>query len=284
MSTASTTEVAIRTADTDDLDALRRIAASAFDREPIGRAGLVDLLYHRPTADPTIRLVSDLGGRPVAFAFGSVHQRRGHLDAIAVDDSLRRQGLATTLLAAIEQRLIAAGAESLNIGGNTRFYGWPGVDLTYTAALAFAEHLGYRRRDVAQNMYVPLAGWIPHSADKVLKRHGGHTDARRATPHDWPELDGFLRRNFSEVWRHETSLAVHRATPSAHVATRNGRIVGFACHGVYRRDWFGPIGTGADERGNGVGEALLRLCLDDLAQAGISVAQIGWIGPMSFYS
>jgi hypothetical protein len=33
-----------------------------------------------------------------------------------------------------------------------------------------------------------------------------------------------------------------------------------------------------------LGEALLLLCLDDLAAAGVAVAQISWIGPMAFYS
>jgi predicted N-acetyltransferase YhbS len=68
------------------------------------------------------------------------------------------------------------------------------------------------------------------------------------------------------------------------VARRDGRIVGFACHGVYRVDWFGPIGTDPHERGRGTGEALLRRCLDDLASAGLVAAEIGWIGPMGFYS
>jgi GNAT superfamily N-acetyltransferase len=97
-------------------------------------------------------------------------------------------------------------------------------------------------------------------------------------------LERFINRHFTEVWRQEADRAVHRATPTAFVALRGEAITGFACHGVYRRDWFGPIGTAPDERGSGIGEALLRLCLDDLAEAGIAQAQICWIGPMSFYS
>lgn len=277
-------DLEIRQATATDLGAIRLLAASAFDREPIHRAALADLLYHRPPADPAMRLVATAGGALVGFAFGSLPERTGYLDAIAVEPMARRRGVATALLAALEQRLVRDDAQSLRIGGNTSFYAWPGVDLTYTAALSFFEQAGYQRAGLAQNMDVSLDRWTPGSAQQVLARHGSDAVIRRATPQDWPEIEAFILREFSEVWRHETHLAVHREIPSAFIATRDARVVGFGCHGVYRRDWFGPIGTDPRERGTGIGEALLRLCLDDLAEFGVAVAQINWIGPMSFYS
>jgi ribosomal protein S18 acetylase RimI-like enzyme len=277
-----------------DLDAIRRIAAYAFDREPIQRAALADLLYHRPPEQPSLRLVARLGdgdgdadgdGDGVAgFAFGSVHNAKGFLDAIAVDPSLRHRGVAAALISTMQSNLVQRGAESFAVGDNTFHYAWPGVDLGYTAALSFLERAGYRRRGIAQNMEVDLDRWLPGTAPGVLNRRRGVVITRRAELADWPGLEAFIERHFSEVWRYEAGRAVHRPKPTAFLALRAEVIVGFACHGVYRRDWFGPIGTDPDERGSGIGEALLRLCLDDLAERGIAQAQIGWIGPMSFYS
>lgn len=277
-------DVRIRQASVEDLDAIRQLAASAFDREPIHRAALADLLFHRPPGEPALRLVAMADDALVGFVFGSRPEQRGFVDAIAVENAARGRGVAATLLAAIEQNLAQAGAESFGIGGNTWFYAWPGVDLAYTAGLSFFERAGYQRAGLAQNMQVSLDRWIPGSAQHVLNRHGTKAVIARAAPRDWPEIEAFIQREFSEVWRHETELAVLREIPSAFIATRDEAVVGFACHGVYRRDWFGPIATATAERGNGIGEALLRVCLDDLAEAGIATAQVNWIGPMSFYS
>jgi mycothiol synthase len=276
---ASTREATIQ-----DLPLLRRLAATSFDREPTGRAALVDLLFHRPPEDPPLRLIAEVEGSPVGFAFGSVHERTGYLDGLAVDEAVRHRGVATTLLNAIEDRLARAGAEHFAIGGNSWFYAWPGIDLGYTAALCFVERHGYGRVSDVQNMDVSLDRWVPGRADEVLDRHGRKAVVRRAQPEDWPELESFVRAGFTEVWSHEARLALHRDTPTIFIASRDERLTGFACHGVYRPDWFGPLGVDPESRGEGLGEALLLLCLDDLAAAGVSVAQIGWIGPMRFYS
>lgn len=275
--------VEVRRAVDGDLDAIRHIAVSAFDLEPAQRATLADLLYHRP-GHPSLRLVALVDGAVAGFTFGSVPDRKGFVDAIAVADTARHQGVAAELLSEMETSLRAAGATSLGIGGNSWYYAWPGLDIRYTAALSLAERVGYHRSTVVSNMDVDLTRWVPGSAQQALRRQGKDAVVRRADPRDWPELEGFVHEHFGETWRREAERAVHRTVPSAFVATRAERIAGFACHGVYRRDWFGPIGTAPAERGNGLGEALLRRCLDDLAEAGLATAQIGWIGPMSFYS
>ena len=275
--------VSTREATIEDLPVMRRLAATSFDREPAGGAALVDLLFHRPPGDPSLRMIAAVDDSPVAFAFGSVHERTGYLDALAVDQAVRRRGVATTLLNTIEDQLTRAGAEHLAIGGNSWYYAWPGVDLGYTAALRFAERHGYGRVSLVQNMDVSLDRWVLGRADEVLERHGRKSMLRRAQPADWPELETFVRGRFTEVWSHEARLALHRDPPVIFIASRDERITGFACYGVYRPDWFGPLAVHPDSRGEGLGEALLLLCLDELAAAGFAVAQIGWIGPMRFY-
>jgi len=276
--------VSTREATIEDLPALRRLAATAFDREPTGRAALVDLLFHRPPHDSSLRVVAAIDDTPVAFALGSVHERTGYVDALAVDETVRQQGVGSTLLRDLEHRLTNAAAEHFAIGGNTWFYAWPGIDLAYTAALCFAERQGYRRVNVVQNMDVDLDRWVPGRADDVLDQHGRVATVRRAGAADWSELEGFVRSRFTEVWRHEAELALHRDAPTVFVACRDDRITGFACHGVYRPGWFGPLGVDPDCRGAGIGAALLLRCLDDLAATAVAIAQIAWIGPLAFYA
>jgi predicted N-acetyltransferase YhbS len=105
-----------------------------------------------------------------------------------------------------------------------------------------------------------------------------------ARAENWSALQEFVRREFDEVWEAEAQRAVKGTRSRAYIAVRGSRVVGFACHGVYRADWFGPLGVAKSERGRGTGERLLRRCLDDLAATGFAEAQIGWIGPEQFYS
>jgi predicted N-acetyltransferase YhbS len=268
----------LRPATAADLPALRHLFAGALHHEPVHRAALADLLYERPPADPSLRLVATEGD-VIGAAFGAVHDGTGYVDAIAVTADRRRRGVGAALLGRLEERLGAAGARALRIGGNTAYYAWPGVDVRYTAALCLADRAGYRRTGTAENMTVPLADWVP--GERVEPRDPAVT-VRRASPGD-PLLD-FVGERFSGPWLREAGIALARPVPTVFVALRGERIVGFACHGVYRADWFGPVGVVDDERGSGVGEALLRRCLDDQAAAGMSTAQISWIGPAAFYA
>jgi mycothiol synthase len=269
----------LRPASDADLPALRHLFAQALHLEPVHRAALADLLFHRPPGDPSLRLVAEAGAEVVGAAFGSVHDGTGYVDAIAVADAHRRRGVGGRLLAELEERLRAAGGTTLRAGGNTAHYAWPGIDLRYTPALCLVERTGYRRTGTAQNMTVELAGWVP--GERIDARDDAVT-VRRARPDD--PLVEFVGERFSDSWVRESGIAQSRARPTVFVALREERIVGFACHGVYRVDWFGPIGVADAERGSGVGEALLRRCLDEQAAAGLSTAQISWIGPSAFYS
>jgi ribosomal protein S18 acetylase RimI-like enzyme len=267
-----------------DRDEIARIADAALDRDPGEGAAVVELLLSRPSGRDGFGLVATIAGRVAGFVVASAHGERGYVDLLAVDAPARRRGVATALFDHLEAALSARGLRPVMIGGNGRRYAWPGIDVEYTGALAFAAARGYRRIDDAQNMIVDLRSWAPGTTGDVLRRHGAlDVSVRRAAVDEWPLLGDFVAREFTTGWRDEVALAVHRLVPTAFVARRNDEIVGFACHGVHRAAWFGPIGTAPAERGNGIGEALLRSCLDDLARTGTVRADIAWVGPTAFY-
>lgn len=264
-----------------DRDGLRRVAAAALHLEPVGRSALVDLLLDRPAPDPgaLVAVAAQDGPDVTGFAFGSLREGVGCVDAFAVAPHARRRGTGSALLAAAEERLLAAGATSLTIGGSFWEYAWPGVDTRYALALRVAAAAGYSRRGTAENMDVDLSGWVPRD---VPVSEG--ITVRRAGPADADDLAAMIAaEGFSPVWDREFRAVIDRVPVPAFIARRDGDVLGFACHGVHRVDWFGPIGVREAARGTGVGEALLRLCLDDQAAAGIATVQISWIGPEYFY-
>jgi ribosomal protein S18 acetylase RimI-like enzyme len=264
----------VRAAGAADLPALRRLFALTLDREPVQRAALADLLFHRD-ADALVAVADE---HMVGCVFASRAATRGHIDGFAVHPAWRRQGIGSRLLATATERLRAAGARTVTIGDNTATaYAWPGIDLAYPAANALAQRSGFARTGTAQNMTVDLADWVPD------RRRAGDLELRRATGADRDGLDAFIAARFDPAWRREAARALDRSPATVFVVTAADRIAGFACHGVYRVDWFGPIGVDPRYRHARVGQALLAGCLDDLAAAGLAAAQISWIGPADFY-
>jgi predicted N-acetyltransferase YhbS len=78
---------------------------------------------------------------------------------------------------------------------------------------------------------------------------------------------------------------VGREHAGCHVAVdAEGAILGFAAYGSSRASWFGPMGTAPAVQGMGIGSVLLRRCLADQKAAGYDRVQIGWVGPLPFYS
>jgi ribosomal protein S18 acetylase RimI-like enzyme len=267
----------VRSADSADLPALRRIAEASLVRERVDPGGVVDLLHFRPGVGPALRLTATWRGEIAGFCYASVSERVGSLDAIAVADGVRRRGIGTALVTEALRRLAAAGAATVRTGGTFWYYAWPGIDVHYPAALSLAQRLGFEHEEIAHNMDVDLAGRRSGAASSR------RPEIRRGRAEDLEPVRSLVQEHFNPPWEHEMTVALSRPMPTAYVAFRAGRLVGFAAYSVYRPDLFGPIGTVPSERGSGIGRALLDACLDDLAAAGFSVAQIGWVGPAEFY-
>lgn len=247
-------------------------------------------LLRPPTGRPTVRLVAaDPAGMPVGVVFASVRDDDstvGHLDLVAVAPPARRQGLARGLVGTAEQVLAGYGVREVRIAGNDPCYAWPGIDVRYTPAVCAATALGYARDGTAWNMTVDLSGPVdPGGAEVRLPAAG--IILRRAGADDVERLATFAREHFTVGWSWEVRESVLRGDGSVagcHIALRAGQLLGFAAYGALRPSLFGPMGTVPAARGGGIGEALLRRCLRDQRDAGLATAQIGWAGPVAFYS
>jgi ribosomal protein S18 acetylase RimI-like enzyme len=101
-----------------------------------------------------------------------------------------------------------------------------------------------------------------------------------------PELElaaNWIREKFSAGWSSETAIAFTRQPPSCFLATKDEKLVGFACYDSIARGFFGPTGVDEAARGAGIGHALLLATLLDMRALGYGYGLIGDVGPSEFY-
>ena len=106
---------------------------------------------------------------------------------------------------------------------------------------------------------------------------------RRALAPELELVTGWIREKFGSGWASETAVAFARQPPTCFLATRGGKLIGFACHESIARGFFGPTGVDESARGEGIGHALLLASLLDLKTMGYGYAIIGDVGPSAFY-
>ncbi|MEH0969662.1 GNAT family N-acetyltransferase [Micromonospora sp. CPCC 205546] len=253
---------------------------------------VVDALWTRAAADrPVVALGAyrgtDLLG--VLVCSGAAGDARlGHVDLVAVDPAHRRGGVGRALLSSAERILAGLGAAEVLLAGNPPYYAWPGIDVRYTPAVCAALALGYRQDRTAWNMTADLSydgsPALRPTEPAEARLAGRGVTVRRAGAGDLPALTEFARATFGGAWDAELAGSVGRDRAGCHLAERDGELLGFAAYGSSRPSWFGPMGTAPAAEGSGIGGVLLRRCLRDQRAAGVTAAQIGWVGPVPFYS
>lgn len=272
----------------DHLSDLAALCARGL-RDDVAPDVLRRLLLDEPQLRPELQLGLWDGPALAGVALGSLRELATGLAGgprlLLVAPELRGQGHGRRLLEALEQRLVAAGARELRVGALAPNYLWPGLDPRDTAALCLFERSGYRRTGDAVNMEVDLAArdwWPPAEAQRMAATSWS---VRRATASDGERLAAWVQRHFATIWVWELRQALGRSPVTAFLAEGASGIGGFACHSVSGlAGTFGPTGTDPALRGQGLGRALLLLTLADLREQGFDRVEIGWVGPVGFYS
>src|SRR6267378_2042155 len=106
---------------------------------------------------------------------------------------------------------------------------------------------------------------------------------RRAQPFEITPVRDFIEKNFSVAWADEISVGFANKPVTVVIATRSGRVIGFAGYECTRKAFFGPTGVVESERGSGIGTALLIASLWGLRELGYVYGIIGGAGPVEFY-
>lgn len=106
---------------------------------------------------------------------------------------------------------------------------------------------------------------------------------RRVLAPETPVVTDWVRTNFPGSAA-EVGIACGRVPASCFIAVRDRRLLGFACHDATAPNFFGPEAVVAEERGRGLGRALLLAALHAQRERGYAYAIIGGVGPAEFYA
>ena len=123
---------------------------------------------------------------------------------------------------------------------------------------------------------------IPSADDALAACAKRGIAVRRALAPEKPAVVAWVRAHFASSTP-EVEIAFAQVPVSCFIALRDNAIVGFACHDVTCRNFFGPEGVAVSERGRGIGRALLLCALQAQRAQGYAYAIIGGVGPNAFY-
>src|ERR1041384_2705686 len=104
-----------------------------------------------------------------------------------------------------------------------------------------------------------LVNLLKLPAEQLLDDEG--ITIRRAQPFEITPVRQFIEENFSVAWADEISVGLANKPVTVFIATRDGRVIGFAGYECTRKAFFGPTGVEKTERGRGIGKALLMASL-----------------------
>ena len=125
---------------------------------------------------------------------------------------------------------------------------------------------------------------LPDSSDLYREVEAKGVTLRRARAFEKHTVEEFARTHFSVKWVSEVEVAITRQPAACFIATRDKKILGFACYDTTMRGFFGPTGVAEEARGLGLGKALLMKALEALRETGHAYAFIGGVGPKEFYA
>ena len=106
---------------------------------------------------------------------------------------------------------------------------------------------------------------------------------RRAQPFEITPVREFIKTNFSIAWADEISVGFANQPVTVFIATRDGRVIGFAGYECTGKAFFGPTGVDENHRGQRIGTNLLIASLWGLRELGYVYGIIGAAGPIEFY-
>lgn len=210
---------------------------------------------------------------------------KGYVKMLAVRPENRRRRIGSELLKRLLKQFERSGIHTVRVGESSPNYLTPGLDVRYEAGLYLFEKHGFRRVGEAYDMEVRMSDLADDTISIAERAGADGIDFRRASEADWDELKRLLAQHWPswipEVWR-----SMQNTPASVHVAALAGNVVAFSAFEGNNAGLgtFGPMGTAPAFRGRGLGEILLRHCLNDLSAMGYERVTIPWVAPVGFYA
>ena len=124
---------------------------------------------------------------------------------------------------------------------------------------------------------------LPDRSGVVNDLHQAGVLIRPAFSFEKRLVTDWIATHFTAGWAAEAERGFANTPGSTLVALAAGQILGFACYDCTCRGFFGPTGVRTDQRGRGIGKALLWVALKTMGEVGYGYAIIGGAGPTEFY-
>ena len=99
---------------------------------------------------------------------------------------------------------------------------------------------------------------------------------KKALALDRTKVVEFARICSNEDYSDEVKAAFTNNPITCYIATKDKKIIGFACYEATAKDFFGPTAVLKEERKQGIGKALLLKSLESMREMGYGYAIIGW--------
>lgn len=209
------------------------------------------------------------------------------IKALIVEKEFRRQGIGKKMLKEIINRAKTKNENIsfINFGASPPNYWFPGVDLRHTDLLFFLKKNHFEFGEMRQNLTVPLKNLDL----KPFSEKEGYQYERVQTK-DFEKVIEFARNNYgltNSSWSEEVHMSLQNDPPTTFVAKKkDGKIIGWATHGLQFPGAFGPTGVLYTLQRKGIGSELLKWCLWDIKQNGLENCTIMWVvgKTIKFYS
>jgi len=289
----------IRVFSYNDFNQAVSLLDASFDYDTMTTSLLKEKIYDDPEYDAETVLIATEKNIMIGFMQGVMREIRGetigYIKLMAVNGAVRRRGIGRRMYLRLEEHFRKKGADKVRIYDVPFNYFMPGIDPRYTPALCFAMRMGFERFADTSNLSVELQtqDWSTKSEEERLKpalskvetMKDERIDIRRAGEADKAALMEFIDTEFP-LWRAEVETAFKSKPIAMHIALLNGKVKAFSGHNGNNigTGWFGPMGTHSDLRGKGIGGILLKRCLGDMKDWGLTHGIIPWVGPIDFYA
>lgn len=99
---------------------------------------------------------------------------------------------------------------------------------------------------------------------------------KKALAPDRSRIIEFSKICAKDDYSDEVSAAFCNNPITCYIATKEKKIIGFACYEATAKNFFGPMAVLDSERKKGVGKALLLRSLGSMQELGYAYAIIGW--------
>lgn len=139
-------------------------------------------------------------------------------------------------------------------------------------------HGGKKMPDMLVKLYD-----LPDPRPFLTDLRQGKITIRRSIVPEKHVVQAWVLKEFGSAWASECEISYTRQPVTCYIATVGADLVGFSCYNTTYKDFFGPLGVKRSFRQQGIGQALLLVALQAMAEQGYAYAIIGGVGPCEFY-